>query len=342
MAAVVTLCAASLAYGSPRMAETTMFTLPRSVHARSIAFDSSGRLWFVGTSTWESTTTIGRLEDDGSVAEVAILDLPRIGLPALTKGPEDAMWFTEPGSNAIGRISPSGEVTHLRLPRGAFPTSQIVDGPDGNLWFTEWRGRIGRMTPSGELTQFQFGRRSAPSGIAVGPDGNVWFTLRGANRIGRLTPSGGRRVFRLPRTQPLNVAAGPGGLWFTEGTRTKAGHRGVNKIGRITTRGRVKQFRVLARFGTVALAVAADGRIWFTGGPRRSVIESISPDGQLGPRSCLDSSCTLPPSSFAVGPEGALWFGTEEETCVYCGGGTGMHLASLPGFLGRFEDATGP
>jgi hypothetical protein len=97
---------------------------------------------------------------------------------------------------------------------------------------------------------------------------------------------------------------------------------------------RSKQFCVPARFRTGAIAAGPEGRIWFTTGPRRAAIESISAKGKVGGRVCLEKACTLPPSSLAFAPDGTLWFGTEVYTCVYCGGGSALMALQYPGDIG--------
>jgi virginiamycin B lyase len=334
VALLATLVATGSAQAFPPVVETTKFSLDRGVHAFSIAFDANGEVWFVGEH-FERNTVVGRVGGDGTVTEYPIEQTARASFRgSITRGPDDAMWFTQPEADAIGRITASGEVSQFELPRGTYPM-QIVTGPDGNLWFTQPRGgRIGRMTPSGELTQFQLARRSTPQGIAVGPDGNIWFALTRADKIGRVTPSGDLRLYRLPKTsRPRNIVAGPGGLWFTEGY---GGTKGTSRIGRITTEGRIKQFRVPARYGTGAIAAGADGNIWFTTGPYPlSAIQWITPAGELGPRVCLAENCFLPPSSLAFAPDGVLWFGTRIETCGICGGGSAQSLAFEPGMVGH-------
>ena len=52
-------------------------------------------------------------------------------------------------------------------------------GPDGNLWFTEWRvEQIGEINPTTHaITEFSINSgANGPSDITTGPDGNLWFT----------------------------------------------------------------------------------------------------------------------------------------------------------------------
>jgi virginiamycin B lyase len=116
----------------------------------------------------------------------------------IVRGPDGNLWFTENGTNKIGRLSPNSfSVT------GEFPTltpnsapTGITVGQDGALWFTEPGNgtsidKIGRITTGGTVTEYTspvtgLGLR----GIAVAPDGSLWFCEPGIGlnpgRIGKL------------------------------------------------------------------------------------------------------------------------------------------------------------
>lgn len=82
----------------------------------------------------------------------------------------------------------------------------ITAGPDGNLWFTEFRGnQIGKVTTGGSFTEYSIpSAGSFPTGISVGPDSNLWFTEQGvANNIGRVNlPTGTPTPTRTPTATP--------------------------------------------------------------------------------------------------------------------------------------------
>ena len=81
------------------------------------------------------------------------------------------------------RACPSEATTTLPDPgiteypvKGELPT-EIAEGPDGNMWFTEFgSANIGKITPSGQVTQYPVPGGDNPDGITEGPDGNMWFT----------------------------------------------------------------------------------------------------------------------------------------------------------------------
>lgn len=61
-----------------------------------------------------------------------------------------------------------------------------------------------------EITEFDLPPRSAPSDIVTGPDGNLWITEQGTGRIARLSPDGRLTEFPLPSpgADPRGMAAG--------------------------------------------------------------------------------------------------------------------------------------
>ena len=73
---------------------------------------------------------------------------------ALCAGPDGNVWFTEGGTNKIGRITPAGVITEFPVPTAGANPQYITTGPDGNLWFTENAARVGRITPSGTVTEY--------------------------------------------------------------------------------------------------------------------------------------------------------------------------------------------
>lgn len=154
-------------------------------------------------------------------------------------GPDGNLWFTEFAGNRIGRITRTGVITQFSA--GISPNSGpdgITAGPDGNLWFTEQKGnRIGRITPQGIVTEFSTGisPNTGPTEITTGPDGELWFT-EAAGRIGEIAPRDivtsngtitegtvGEAPTPTAASDPEGIAAGPGGMWFTEHAANKIG-----------------------------------------------------------------------------------------------------------------------
>src|SRR5689334_19853226 len=112
-----------------------------------------------------------------------------------------------PGLN----VRASGDVTSYNVTPGSNPYN-IVQGPDGALWFTEILGnRIGRITISGVVNEYATPTGgSEPTGITVGPDGALWFGEWGVNKIGRVTTGGSFNEYPIPTTnaRPRSITVG--------------------------------------------------------------------------------------------------------------------------------------
>jgi virginiamycin B lyase len=210
-----------------------------------------GNVWFAIASF--KSLGIGRITPLGEITGFGGLSPQTLSLGPFAAGPDGNVWFTARGreeydsqgkrvtsgyATAIGRVTPSGEVTEFGEclhtgPQYTGPNS-ITAGPDGNVWFTNLTTRslpnigtppaIGRITPQGEITEFRAGMvyASSPDGIVAGPDGALWFIDRELKSIGRLvppsappntfivrpsTPAGRNGVTRVPVAVP-----GPGAL----------------------------------------------------------------------------------------------------------------------------------
>jgi virginiamycin B lyase len=278
-------------------------------------------------------TRVAGLVPPVSSGRIRIYADPRIVKPsAIAVGSDGALWFTNTGSNSIGRISTDGQLTIFTDPGIKVP-QEIVAGPDGALWFTNFAGNsIGRISTYGQVTSFTDPSIMSPYGITAGPDGALWFTNFGGTSIGRITTAGtvtsyangdasdaegitpgsdgalwfaehgaiGRlgtsgaiRFFAGPRTNPWDVAAGPdGALWFS----------GLDGIGRVSTSGVISTITNPNIDVPGEIVAGPDGALWFTEG---GAIGRLSMEGQV-------QTFTAPTLSGAfgitVGPDSALWF----------------------------------
>jgi streptogramin lyase len=212
------------------------------------------------------------------------------------------------------RAAPS-VTTEFPTTAGSNPLEMVL-GPDGNLWFTEFGGdRIGRITPTGAIHEFPLNAGSGPSGITVGPDGNIWFTEQLGDRIGRLSPLAGSNAAiqasiheyaLIVNSKPFGIVAGPdGNLWFTE--------NGNSSIGRITTAGVVNTFGIAGSPGPLGIAVGPDKQLWFTEsiGDAIGRINALAGSNAAIQASIIQFPLPIPLSgggAITAGPDGALWF----------------------------------
>ena len=216
-----------------------------------------GNIWFTVNHG------IGKIIPSSGSISVFSTGLADFSSPAeITRGADGNLWFTDYGTNAIGKITPSGVITEFSLGANSCPWG-ITAGSDGNIWFTDYGANaIGKITSSGEITEFYLSTSSGPWEITSGPDGNLWFTDYGANAIGRITPSGVITEFSSGLTAacgPWGIVSGPdGNLWFTE-------YNGV-AIGKITPSGVISVFPtgLTANSDPQGITTGPDGNLWFT------------------------------------------------------------------------------
>ena len=181
----------------------------------------------------------------------------------IVAGPDNALWFTDPGNDVIGRITTTGQYT-LQKPVGAEVSVGITVGLDGALWFTiqQSEAQIGRMTTGGKVTLFPDGGGAYPQGITTGPDGALWFA-ESNGKVGRMTTKGRVKHFSVaPSDATLKgIVTGPdGALWVAQ--YVVGGSRLSNQVIRVTTSGKKKSFTVGS--GPQFICVGPDGALWFT------------------------------------------------------------------------------
>ncbi len=209
-----------------------------------LAAGPDGNVWFTeatqsSSAPFASTGKIGRVTPGGMFSEYAIPSgsggLSNELAGDIEPGPDGDVWFTEAPVKAItswiARITPAGQVTAFTAP-GAAPTTRIVGGADGNLYYTEpGVGQIGKIGPSGSVTQIALPGEQPAAGLASGPDGDVYFLENGG--VGRITPAGVVTFFDDPNVASPgysneSITAGPDGdVYFLE----------AGGVGRITPAG---------------------------------------------------------------------------------------------------------
>jgi streptogramin lyase len=202
-----------------------------------------------------------------------------------------------------------------------FCPTDVTNGPDGNLWFTEPvgpPGNVGKMTPTGRVTEFP--TQGAPSSITAGADGNLWFLEPTYNqpgivgRIGRITPAGVLTEFSAPSIVSQaylygTITLGPdGNVWYTD--------RDSRVVGRITPTGQISEFTVPGGGpgpvgGPTVIAAGSDGNLWF-GLAGEPVIARISPTFTNYTELALPPTGTFRTpgevNGITAGPDGNIWY----------------------------------
>ncbi len=202
-------------------------------------------------------------------------------------------------------LAATASAPSIKLYHGARPVSAdglapdvIVQGPDGNLWFTESDPvRVGRLDPkTGAVKSFSLPNSRTLyglSGISSGPGDYVW--VAAGSVIYRIKPrSGAATPFTLPSgSSEAGIVAGPDGtLWFTD-----AGTSSIDRL--VPSTGAVTAFAETGG-NPDGITTGPDGDIWFTDG-----IGSI---GSVDPSTGAVTQYPAPAASCNAGGSGpAAW-----------------------------------
>jgi streptogramin lyase len=234
-------------------------------------------------------------------------------------------------------------IESFRIPTADVVPTSIISGPDGNLWFAEYKTKnIGRVSPTGQIKEFP-----TPTGVndlTVGSDKNIWYASADSGSIGRFNPTTAEVTeFTLSGIGKAGwITAGPdGNVWFTDyingqiGKITTAGvisvypidayPRGIvtgmdgnlwfacdKGVGRMSTDGRDTVFSPVSdgyHWSAGAITVGGDQRIWVTFEDRPGKVGAMSTSG-VGTEYRMNLYSSSLPYSYSIlpGPDGNVWF----------------------------------
>ncbi len=156
------------------MGKVSAIDFKTDIDIKSVAYDSSGSLWYAGCDGVGRFTRSHTVRDylvEGGCNGEAGVSVARGGLA----------WFSAGGH--IGYVDASGE---MRLFKPLYVPTSMTAAADGNFWFVNRRANlITRITPQGAISRFSTTFGDSPGDIAVGPDGNLW--VCGTTKIVRIT-----------------------------------------------------------------------------------------------------------------------------------------------------------
>jgi streptogramin lyase len=239
-------------------AHSHLFSIP-STNAKpeGITIDSHGHFWF----TEFNLPQLGRVSPTGGMTQYTI--------PGLTSasesiddiiGPDKRVWFTT-DFNGIGARDASGNTVLYNIANNSEQPTKLANGPDGNLWFTEYAGaNIGKITPSGMVKEYNVGGGANNFGIVGGPHNTIWWTDSANRRVGMMKTNGTNiKYFSVGTGSPAEIAYRPqdGKFYFTmwEGM-----------IGQVTPTGKVHVCTIPATPTFVAFGIVenpVDKSMWF-------------------------------------------------------------------------------
>jgi virginiamycin B lyase len=218
----------------------------------------------------------------------------------IVTGPDNNIWFTGLLNIYVGKSDTSGNITSYDFTGQTTYSRAITDGPDGNMYITDYNYTVHRFTTSGTRTAFYDTCGPNMPGDTAGSDGNIWLTCSNGSLWKLVISNGSRTEYTqglLANANPYRIRGAPdGNVWFTD---LNGG------VGFITPSGSITEYAVPAPSSPGDLCVGSDGNMWFTDAGTNS-IGRISPSGSI-------SEFTIPtansnPFGITSGPDGALWF----------------------------------
>jgi virginiamycin B lyase len=220
---------------------------------------------------------------------------------------------------AAGTAQAAASVREFPLPTAMAQPQDIVQGPDGNMWFAE-RGinKIGRIsgTSPGAIQEFDIAAgATSPDIITVGPDGKLWYTEAGG--IGVMTPGPAPSAGTIPATglglgQARGIAVGPdGNVWVSDATNIQ-----VIIVSPVGTR--LDAVSLPTGFNARNITRGPDGNIW--------VADFTTMTGRIARIKVAGTTRTLdPPNGFPTpggvnvmdviaGKDGNIWYTAQGTT----------------------------
>ncbi len=229
---------------------------------------------------------------------------------------DGTLWITR--SEGLERVGSDGELSYVPIEGEQYDGSgNIVQGPEGNVWFTSLE-QVGFVDDLGEATTFDyFGTDEIqaiglPNAIAVGPNGAIWFadesnpgSISEINSYGEIT----RHIIPTPSASWMLkglTSGSDGALWYTQ---APFGSGESAAIGRITTDGEVSTWPLTSPDSDPFQIVSGpDGALWFTDAGTHA-IGRITTGGEIVEYPIPTSVDKYGPFGLTVS-NGSLWFTT--------------------------------
>ncbi len=162
----------------------TQYHLTGNAQPMMITNGPDGALWF----TEPGTDSIGRLTVSGHSLTEYQLKRKNAYPMGITSGTDNALWFVEQKGLQIGRMAITGTVTAEYPLNNAMTPDSIVQGVDGNFYFTDTaKNKIGQFFFRSHAVRF-YGiptANSGPTAMTIGVDGQVYFVETAGNKVGQ-------------------------------------------------------------------------------------------------------------------------------------------------------------
>ncbi len=277
---------------------------------RVVVVEQDGSAVFFDSGTSAYGVTTGLVTSDGKIHEQ---DLPtKIEIESAAIGRDRKIWVTGPihsaawppsFQSAVARVYPHGVVVSTILAKRLGITEALTLGRDGALWFgLPDFNAIGESKVSGAVHVIKVPKPLKPDSLAFDSSGTLFASSSGSPSLIRISERGTVSILKVRTVGAAigSVAAGVGGIWFTD--------IGLGRIGHVWETGEIEEFPApLGIHMESPVAVDRDS-VWYT-----------SP-GQLHRFSIeTHATVTLPVdaqsvSAIAVSGAGSIWFAVSQRS----------------------------
>ncbi len=214
-------------------------------------------------------------------------------------------------------------ITEVALPTAAADPQSITVGPDGALWFTEYRGnRIGRISTAAPhiVTEIELPQPAHfPSRITSGQDGRLWFTELKPRAIASLDPNNPAVIDEIdhdPNDWPSAILGLPdGSIWYADELRPQLTRIDGSNHDSITT------IPISTRASRLILGPSGD--LWYAGVNLLGRVATTPPYAESDVRLTARNGST----ALAAASDGTMW------ATGFSFGNSGLTRLSGSGFI---------
>ena len=250
----------TLASSAP--AAPTYFVVASGSHPHDVAAAPKvdGPVYF----TAQMTGKLGILDPkSGKVEEVA---LGAGSAPhGVIIGPDDTVWITDSGLNAIVRFDPkSRAIQSWPLPKEAADANlnTLTFDLRGQVWFTGQRGFYGRLEPAtGVMKVWKAPRGIGPYGITTTPAGEVYYASLAGNHIAHIDLESGEATV----IEPPTPRQGARRIWADSKGQLWVSYWNTGQVGRYDPATRAwREWKLPGEAQAYAVWVDEKDKVWLT------------------------------------------------------------------------------
>lgn len=180
-------------------------------------------------------------------------------------GPDNAVWVTDSGLNAIVRVDPgSRSVRTWALPTEAADANlnTLTFDQRGRVWFTGQSGFYGRLEPAtGMMRVWKAPRGVGPYGITTTPAGEVYYASLAGNHIAHINLATGAVTI----IEPPTARQGARRIWSDSKGRLWVSYWNTGQVGRYDPATRKwREWQLPGKAQAYAVWVDEQDKVWLT------------------------------------------------------------------------------